>query len=72
MINFLVMYKLQIKVRILKFYSFYASFLDGHQSQGGQQYNSNDYYLKQQAARMLSAIQKGCKFGWVLLLSLTN
>ena len=36
-------------------------FSDGHHSQGEQQYNPNDYYLKQQAARMLSAIQKGCK-----------
>ena len=35
--------------------------LDGRQGQGGQQFSSNDYYLKQQAARMLSAIQKGCK-----------
>nr|XP_039262634.1 high mobility group protein DSP1-like isoform X2 [Styela clava] len=33
---------------------------DGQQGQSGQQqFNANDYYLKQQAVRMLSAIQKG-------------
>ena len=41
----------------------FLCYADGQQSQINQDYNSgNDYFLKQQAARMLNAIQKGCEY----------